>query len=126
MKDMWRQFRRLLLGTVVEVLLDEGVVVDFATLRIAFSDGSEFHVPRLDNYMRFVGKLEARLMSRPEPTTLRRLEHALQGTWPDLLEVLDIPIGDRLTPEKNRIEISVFEGDGGADILRVAFDLVAD
>ncbi len=118
---MWDQFRRLLLGTVIELLLDAGVSLDFASIRIEFDDRSEFRVPRLDNYMRFSGRLTGRLVSDVDAGTLPRLQRQLLGAWPALLKVVDIPIGDRLTVDENRIEVR--EDDGQ---LVVRFDLVAD
>ena len=41
---LWRQFRRLLLGAVVESLLDVGIAVDFPTLRIECADESVVRV----------------------------------------------------------------------------------
>ena len=60
---LWSQFRRLLLGTVAEAMLAESVPVDFRSIRIVFDDDSAFRVPRFDNYMRFKGHLEARLVA---------------------------------------------------------------
>lgn len=118
---MWDQFRRLLLGTVIELLLDAGVRLDFATIRIEFDDRSEFRVPRLDNYMRFSGRLTGRLASDVDADTLEQLRRQLRRAWPALLEVVDIPIGDRLTEERNRVEVSETDGE-----LVVRFDLAAD
>lgn len=118
---MWAQFRRLLLGTVVETLLEEHVVVDFRTLSISFHQDSEFRVPRLDNYMRFKGELKGALAQPPPAGTEARLCSALTEAWPQLLTVVDIPIGDRLTPDRNHIEVHLDE-----DGLLVRFDLVAD
>lgn len=121
MDSMWIQFRRLLLGTVVEILLEEGVQLEFPSLRIAFDGDSEFRVPRLDNYMRFKGELTAHLTTIPAGLDQGRLQRALEGAWPELLKVVDIPIGDRLTPDRNHIKASI-EGS----TLHVRFDLVAD
>ena len=124
MSAMWNQFRRLLLGTVVESLLDEDLSIDFRTLRIQFSEQSEFRVPRLDNYMRFHGELHADLLAPPAAGAEARLEATLRKAWPELLAVLDIPIGDRLGDEKNHIDAS-FEAGSPARVV-VRFDLEAD
>ena len=69
----WQQFRRLLLGTVVEVLLEQQTRLEFTTVRIAFDEQSAFQVPRFNNYMRFVGALEAELI---DPLSEPRRTHA--------------------------------------------------
>lgn len=120
-EHMWSQFRRLLLGTVVEVLLQERVAIDFRSLAIDFHDDSEFRVPRLDNYMRFKGALHGTLLEPAPPGTDRRLRLAMETAWPQLLSVVDIPIGDRLTPDRNLVQVSVEKHR-----LVVRFDLVAD
>jgi len=122
--SMWNQFRRLLLGTVVEGLLAEQVQIDFSSLRIDFDKDSDFRVPRLNNYMRFKGALKARLLSVPTPQAEAGLEARLLQAWPELLAVVDIPIGDRLTSDRNHIDV-VFERSDPPG-LRVDFDLVAD
>lgn len=116
---LWAQFRRLLLGTVVEAMLAHRVPVDFGSIDIRFDDGSAFRVPRLDNYMRFSGRLTARLVG-PLPD-LGALQATLEAAWPELCAVLDLPVGDRLAAERNHIRTSV---DG--EVLTVTFDLVAD
>ena len=118
---MWNFFRRLLLGTVVEALLDAGVDLDFASIAISFSDDSAFRVPRLNNYMRFKGELTATLTEPMDHAALRRLEDKLDDAWPELLKVVDIPIGDRLENERNHVRARQ-EGRR----LVVSFDLEAD
>ncbi len=118
---MWDQFRRLLLGTVVEVLLEHDVEVDFKSIEITFDRESKFNVPRLNNYMRFKGSLRARAMNEVPPHTQRALSNSMRSTWPALLKVVDIPIGDRLTPERTHVQVGITES-----ILVVAFDLEAD
>lgn len=118
---LWRQFRRLLLGSVVEGLLDAGVAVDFASISIRFDDASVFRVPRLDNYMRFVGVLTATVREAPSPAALDRLRAALRTLWPELLSVLDLPIGDALTAERTHIDVTL-----AGDALTIRFDLSAD
>lgn len=118
---LWRQFRRLLLGSVVEGLLDAGVAVDFGSIRIRFDDASVFRVPRLDNYMRFVGVLTATVRDPPPPAALDRLRVALRTLWPELLSVLDLPIGDALTAERTHLDVTLV-----GDALTIRFDLSAD
>lgn len=118
---MWRQFRRLLLGSVVECLLGAGIAVDFASIGIRFDDTSVFHVPRLDNFMRFAGVLTANVPAAPPAPALASLRAALTTLWPDLLAVLDLPIGDTLAADRTAIDVTFAEG-----VLTVRFDLSAD
>lgn len=118
---MWDFFRRLLLGTVVEVLLEHGVTVDFASIAIDFHDTSAFKVPRLDNYMRFHGHLTATVTGELPDASRRAVERSLRATWPELLKVVDIPIGDRLTEERNQVRVELI-----GRRLTVHFDLEAD
>ena len=118
---MWNFFRRLLLGTVVETLLEHGVAVDFSTIAIDFHDTSAFKVPRLDNYMRFHGQLSARVVGPLDEAARRGIEASLRRTWPELLKVVDIPIGDRLEDERNQVRVVMLD-----DRMTVHFDLEAD
>lgn len=118
---LWAHFRRLLLGTVIEGLLESGVEVAFPSIQISFTDQSAFRVPRLDNYMRFHGELTATLLRPLEPASARALESRLKRAWPELLAVVDIPIGDRLTNDRNEVHVTV-----AGDRLKVSFDLEAD
>ena len=121
----WQQFRRLLLGTVTEALIAARVELDFPSVRIDFDPRSRFEVPRFNNYMRFSGAFEAEL-SAPLPADARaHIEGALRRSWLDLLQSIDLPVGDRLTNEKADLAVTVEPGDG-AGRLRVAFDLIAD
>ena len=115
------QFRRLLLGSVVECLLAAGIAVDFASIRIRFDDTSVFHVPRLDNFMRFAGVLTASVGVAPAAPALASLRGSLTALWPDLLAVLDLPIGDTLTEDDGAIDVTFADG-----VLTVRFDLSAD
>lgn len=117
----WRQFRRLLLGGVVEGLLACGVPVDFPTIRITFGEGSEFHVPRLDNHMRFVGSVTARTTGAVPASALRQLEQVLQAAWLDLLASIELPVGDMLANTAARVTVTAADG-----LLDVRFDLAAD
>lgn len=118
---LWNQFRRLLLGTVIELLLEEGLPLDFRSIRIDFHDESEFRVPRLDNFMRFKGEVEAALTEPPPAGVEQRLSARLKKVWPELLSVVDLPVGDRLTEDRNEVVVKV-----EANRVSVRFDLVAD
>lgn len=118
----WDQFRRLLLGTVLELLLEERVPVDFGSLQVRFDEQrSAFQVPRLNNYMRFVGGLSGRLSAPVGAELGPRLRARLLRAWPDLLACVKIPIGDRLDLTKNDIQVSV-----SGDRFELSFDLEAD
>jgi hypothetical protein len=118
---MWTQFRRLLLGTVVEVFQEHGIQTDVATLELSFHDDSDFKVPRLNNYMRFKGHVRAPLDADVPSGALHAVRRDLLGVWPDLLQVVKIPVGDKLTSDKNQVDVQVVSRE-----LRVQFDLIAD
>lgn len=119
---LWRQFRRLLVGAVVEAFVEAGVEADLPTLLVRFDDESAFRVPRLDNYMRFKGQVSVHLRAPIGPVARTRVLGRLRQVWPELLSVLDLPIGDTLTAE--RADVSLV--DGGDQELTVRFDLAAD
>jgi hypothetical protein len=77
----WVQFRRLLLGTVIESLL-----------------------------------------ASPSPGTEETLARSLRQAWLSLLGVLDLPIGDKLTSERDDVAV-LFEA---GDTMVLRFDLEAD
>lgn len=120
-EPIWVWFRRLFLGTVIEAFLETGISVRFSSLTIRFGDDSRFQVPRIDNYMRFTGTVEAVLSVDVDADAVDRLEETLREAWPSLVAVIDIPVGDRLTSERNDIRVTV---EGAC--IRVHYDLVAD
>ena len=122
---LWTQFRRLVLGTVVELFVAEKLPLDVATLAIRFDPESRFEVPRLNNYMRFKGEVSGALLANPDLAALARVEAALLRVWPELLTVVDLPIGDRLTAERAAVRIEV-DTVAGRSHLRLRFDLEAD
>jgi hypothetical protein len=118
---LWRQFRRLLLGAVVEGLLEAGILVDFPTIRIQFHDTSVFNVPRLDNYMRFHGVVTAQTLSAPTAAHLHALRTRLGTMWPELLSAIELPIGDSLQNEHTRVTVSITD-----TTVTIQFDFAAD
>ena len=119
----WIQFRRLLLGTVIEALLAEGAALEFASIAIAFDPKrSRFDVPRFNNYMRFAGQLTADLVQPLEAAASARVERGLLRAWDELLRSIELPVGDKLTNEKSEVRVTCAAGTA----LTVAFDLEAD
>ena len=45
----------------------------------------------------------------------------MRRAWPELLTVLDIPVGDRLTETRNDVRVEV-----RGEIMEIRFDLEAD
>ena len=123
---LWRQFRRLFLGTLVDALAQARLPARCDSLQVAFTDESVFKVPRFDNVMRFVGEASARLDSPPDADALRAFEAELAAAWPGLVGAVKIPIGDKLTVEKNEIRVAVDGRSDGSARLVVKFDLRAD
>ena len=118
--DMWVHFRRLLLGTVIEVLSEEGVQVDLPTLDLAFDDEvSEFRFPAIDNYMRFTGYSRVGVLAPFDD--VQRLATRLRGVWPDIVASVHFPLINRLKVTKNSVTVRVSDG-----VLRIEFDLIAD
>lgn len=118
---LWPQFRRLLLGAVVESLVAEGVDVDVPSLTIRFDEESAFRVPRLDNYMRFSGTVAGRLRGEADPTLAIRMQQRLSSIWRELVSAVDIPIGDGLSVVREEVCV---EQQGGT--ISIRFDLSAD
>ena len=118
----WTQFRRLLLGVVVECLAEAEVDVVLRSIRIEFDRESEFRVPRFDNYMRFAGTMRAELSGPLDGAKAELLAGKLREAWHELVATLDMPIGDRLTPERSEIAL---ERPSEKELV-VRFDLEAD
>ncbi|MDP2308559.1 MAG: hypothetical protein Q8P18_21240 [Pseudomonadota bacterium] len=118
---LWRQFHRLLLGAVVESLLPHAIDIDLRTLDLRFEDDSVFKVPRLDNYMRFVGVARGQLRVPLAEEVRVRLLADLLRVWPEIVSVLDIPIGDSLTVDRHHVSVTTT-----GDWLEIRFDLSAD
>lgn len=123
---MWSLFRRMFLGTVVEALVEEHISIDFPSLTIAFAEGSEFRVPRLDNYMRFTGSVKAVVLGGLDANSQARVDARLRAVWPEIVKLLEIPVGDRLTEERNQVKLTRTAGPDGKSWLEIGFDLVAD
>lgn len=123
---LWNVFRRVVLGTVVEILVEEAVAIDLPSVVITFDRDSEFRVPRIDNFMRFKGTFRASLPGGVDEARLRRVEARLRAVWPELLGTLELPVGDRLTGERADVRAEVEARPDGRPGLCVRFDLAAD
>lgn len=117
----WVQFRRLIFGTIFECLRDSKIDVDVVSAVVSFEEGSKFQVPRLDNYMRFKGSFEAKIISPIEAAKLEILKKELSKSWVSLVSAIEIPVGDKLTVERNDVEVRA-QGEK----LTIQFDLDAD
>lgn len=117
----WVQFRRVILGTVIDCLREAKIDVDVPTIQLSLDESSKFQVPRLDNYMHFKGTFVARSSAPIAPPALDVFRRGISGAWAALVGIVDIPIGDRLTPDRSDVQIKL---DG--DTLRIDFDLEAD
>ncbi|MES2639255.1 MAG: hypothetical protein V4850_07215 [Myxococcota bacterium] len=118
---LWRLFRRLLLGAVVESILPLDVDLDLHTLELRFDDESAFKMPRLDNFLRFVGTARGKLNTPMTEDVRVRLLTDLCKMWPEIVSVLDMPIGDTLTVDNHHVTVTTTDG-----WLEIRFDLSAD
>jgi hypothetical protein len=71
--------------------------------------------------MRFRGTVRGVLRAPVDPATRARLLAGLRAVWPEIVSVVDLPIGDALTVEKSDVQVDI-EGD----TLVIRFDLSAD
>lgn len=117
---LWSQLRRLLLGTVVEALLAEGVAVVFGSILVQVDPEGGHRGPRLDSYLRFRGRLVADLDHALDQVQIAAIQARLRTIWPELLSVVRLPIGDKLTSSRHELLV-----DATAEHLEVRFDLEA-
>jgi hypothetical protein len=123
------QFRRLLLGVVVEILHDlRGAVdADVSGMVAAFEPESGFRFLWFDNWMRFRGSVRVPLRAAPAPQAAAALQARFDAVWPEIVGALrGLPLADKL--EITRQEVHVRVGDEGpaGSSLEIAFDLEAD
>lgn len=117
----FRQFRRLLVGVVVEVLGASGLPVDLGRLEVGFEPDSGFRFRWVDNWMRFHGWARAPLVGEVDPAGVARVHAEFEGVWPEIVGALhELPLADRL--DVTRQVVSVTAGDA----LEIRFDLEAD
>jgi hypothetical protein len=117
----WVQFRRVILGTVIDCLREAKIDVDVPSIQLSLDESSKFQVPRLDNYMRFKGSFVAQSSAPISPAALDVFRRGISGAWASLVGIIDIPLGDRLTPDRSDVQIKL-----DAETLRIDFDLEAD
>lgn len=117
---LWTQFRRLLLGTTVEVLRDIGLHVDTGGLEMGFDDESVFRYPALHSEMRFAGRVRATLLEPTDIATLETLEVEVMKIWPEIVQLVRLPMVGAMDVTSNAVWITV-EGSQ----LEIRFDLAA-
>jgi len=113
-------FRRLLLGTLIELVQEAEVPIAISSIQIAFHPDSAFRVPRFNNYMRFRGEAQATVSSPVSSESMTALQGGLRRVWPGVLSTVVVP-GDQLTSTKNETSAEV-----AGDLITIAFDLIAD
>lgn len=115
------QFRRLLVGVVVEILHDERIDIDLTGLETGFEPESGFRFLWFDNWMRFRGWVRAPLRAEPDAGTLGRLQQRFEAVWPEIVGALGaMPLADRLDITRQEVSVSA------AGALEIRFDLEAD
>ena len=120
---LWAQFRRLLLGTAVELFADVGLRVDTRALELSFEeDRSLFRYPSLHSEMRFVGSVHGFLLEQPDEATLLRFEEALMAVWPEIVELVRLPMLGSMVVVHNEVSVLV---EPNRSKITVRFDLAA-
>lgn len=115
------QFRRLLLGTMVEILRDSKLDIDLAGLTLGFDPESGFRFLWVDNWMRFKGFVRVPLRSPASDAEVEEVRSRFLAVWPEVLATIGtLPLADRLT--STRFEVTVAAGE----VLDIQFDLEAD
>lgn len=115
------QFRRLLLGTVVELLRDEGVHADLAALRATFAPETGFRFRWVDNWMRFRGTVTVPLAAPLADGGVERLRARAAEVWPSILQAVGtLPLADPLSSVRQQVDVSA------TDVLVLEFDFEAD
>lgn len=117
--ELWVQFRRFLLGTVVEVFAAHDLHLDVAGLQLDFDrQASRFHYPALNSELCFIGSVHAPLLQHVQDT--EALERAAKGIWPEIVRLVRLPVFGAMKVERNQVEV---EEIGGSIVIR--FDLEA-
>lgn len=120
--DVERQFRRLLVGTVVDVLREEQVHADLAGLAYAFGPETGFRFRWVDNWMRFRGEVRVPLTAPVSAGDADRLRARFARVWPEILAgVGTLPLADPLQSTRDEVRVSADPAE-----LVVAFDFEAD
>lgn len=115
------QFRRLLLGVVVELLHDGGVDVEVSGLVAEFAPESGFRMLWFDNWMRFRGTVRAPLRTPLDELGRAALQARFEAVWPEIVAAVStIPLADRLQITRQQVEVTA------DDDLWIRFDLEAD
>jgi hypothetical protein len=119
--DPFVQFRRLLLGTMIEVLRDSSLDLDLSGLEVGFDPESGFRFLWVDNWLRFKGFVRVPLRKPATDEAIALVTQRVQGIWPEVLGTIGtLPLADRL--ESTRHDVVVTAGEA----LEIRFDLEAD
>lgn len=119
---LFAQFRRLLLGIVVEILRDARVDAELAGLEAAFEPESAFRFTWVDNWMRFRGGVTVSLRAPVDDATRAELQSRFEAVWTEIVDATHaLPLADRLTVTRREVEVTAERGR-----LSLRFDLEAD
>lgn len=115
------QFRRLLLGVVVEVVIETGIAADLSGVTLAFEPESGFRFLWVDNWMRFRGWVRVPMHGPADPAMVHAVEERFAAVWPQIVGAFAaMPLVDRLAITRQGVIVTVGE------VLEIRFDLEAD
>ncbi len=119
--DPFVQFRRLLLGTMLEILRDSALDIDLQGLTLGFEPESGFRFLWVDNWMRFKGFVHVPLRKPASEAEVEAVRVRMHAIWPEVLATVGtLPLADHL--DSTRHELTVTAGEA----LDIRFDLEAD
>ena len=116
------QFRRLLVGIVVELLQSQHIHADISGLQATFAPESGLRFLWFDNWMRFRGQIDIPLHPSATPPDQADLSRAFHAVWPEIIAALtSLPLADRLEIARNEVLVQI-----SAETITIQFDLEAD
>ena len=119
--DPFVQFRRMLLGTMLEILRDSKLDIDLSGLTLGFEPESGFRFLWVDNWLRFKGFVRVPLRKPASDVEVEDLRVRMLAIWPEVLATIGtLPLADRLECTKHEVTVTAGEA------LDVRFDLEAD
>lgn len=117
----FHQFRRLLLGIVVEVVIETGIPADLSRVTLGFDGESGFRFLWIDNWMRFRGWVRMPMTGTATPEQTKAVQERFAAVWPEMLAAFAaLPLVDRLSSTRDEVTVTVGEA------LEIRFDLEAD